>query len=903
MPYNIILYKERMNEKEYLFGAAVKFIITYLIALAATCNAFAGETYGISYRNGRVVRDFPENAAPVVGLALSGGGARGIAHIGVIDVLEQNGINIGRIAGSSMGSVIGGLYAAGYETRTLESILQEFDFAEHFSNAPRRRSIYVTEKETLQWPLFDLRFDGYQMRIPSSLSSGHNIMSILSWLTLRATFVSGGDFDRLPIPFRAVTTDLITGDKVVLGQGNLGRAIQASSTVPLLFTPVDWEGRRLVDGGLTDNLPVGVARDMGGDFVIAVEIQESMHPPENLDNALNTADQATSIMMRGVTKKSLALADFVITPDMEEYSSTSFSDIEGMIEQGRIAAQAALPSLRAKLKDAEQNSGSVYIGSIEIVPEIYRPQAMGIIENYLAPESGNIRANIAGAVEALWSTGRFFEVRAELDRESGNLIIELTDLPVTVSLLIGESGGADDNTEAVETIILSEEFDSFEEMKASVDSVLHVLQSGGQSLAAVEKMWFSDHGARLDIYIGVPRLTSVTFGENLKTRDSVITREFDFEVGDVMDLNKLMNTIDSLYGTNLYEWVYADITPEQGGAAVYIHFKEKDWSVMRLGLRFDETNSAGGRIAVSRENILGFGNEFTAVGQMGKRKNLIMLESQADRIYKSLYTFNIKTYRLFRLRQRFSDHDNSVDYEDDRYGTVISLGQQMGKLGNVMFRFKTETLWTHFAPKANMKNENKEIRSIIMNSIIDTYDSYPFPQNGNVNVIFIESSQEFFGGTERYVKLYWGGSYVKTYARKHAVIGGFSLGTADPSTPDIESFTLGGSPTRLNCYDYDSALSHFYADFQGLHHEERVGNYMAVGKLKYRLFIPRYFYLGLIYDVGNVWSNQETIRFDSVLQGYGIEGAFASRIGPLGIGWGITSQGDDRLYMFAGWEF
>ncbi|MFC1651422.1 BamA/TamA family outer membrane protein, partial [Candidatus Latescibacterota bacterium] len=391
--------------------------------------------------------------------------------------------------------------------------------------------------------------------------------------------------------------------------------------------------------------------------------------------------------------------------------------------------------------------------------------------------------------------------------------------------------------------------------------------------------------------------------DNLKTRSSVIFREFDFEIGNTLDLNKLMESIESLYGTNLYEWVYADIIPESGDAEISIHFKEKDWSVMRFGLRFDETNSADGRIAVSRENILGFGNEFTVVGHSGKRKKFIMLESQIDRIYKSLYTFNIKTYRLFRKRQLYQDHSNSLDYEDDRYGTVISLGQQMGKLGNMMFQFKSETLWTHFAPSSNMKNQNKEIRSIIMQSVIDTFDNYPFPKNGNINIIFIESSQEFFGGTEQFVKLFWSGSYAKTYAKKHTLLGGFSLGTADTSTPEIEAFTLGGTPTRLNCYDYDSAMSHFYSDFQGLYHEEKYGNYLAVGKLKYRLFIPRFFHLSMIYNIGNVWNNQDTIHFDSLLQSYGIQGSFASRLGPFNIGWGITSKGDDRLYMSSGWEF
>ncbi len=187
--------------------------------------------------------------------------------------------------------------------------------------------------------------------------------------------------------------------------------------------------------------------------------------------------------------------------------------------------------------------------------------------------------------------------------------------------------------------------------------------------------------------------------------------------------------------------------------------------------------------------------------------------------------------------------------------------------------------------------------------MIDSYDRYPVPMQGNINVIYIESSNEFFGGTEQFVKLYWGGSYVRTFLKKHSFSGSFALGTADASTPGIDSFTLGGNTTRLNCYNSDSARSQFYADFPGLGIEERTGNYLATGKITYRLFIPKYFYLSMIYAIGNVWDNDETITADSLLQGYGVEGTFTTFIGPLTFGWGITSGGNDRIHMAAGWEF
>jgi len=274
----------------------VKRLLPFLCVVFLSPSAHS-DTFSISYEQGHVVRRYPERTRPVIGLALSGGGARGLAHIGVIEVLEEKGIPIDRIAGTSMGSIIGGLYASGYGTDTLRDIVSRIDWAETFSSSPKRRSIYIGEKGASEWPLFELRFDGFRARIPSSLSSGQRIASLLTWLALSPTYECGRDFDKLHIPFRAIATDLKSDSTVTLGSGNLGLAIRASSTIPLLFAPVEYDGMLLVDGGLKNNLPVSTVREMGSDFVIAVAIDESTHPPDKLGNPVNVADQVTSILV------------------------------------------------------------------------------------------------------------------------------------------------------------------------------------------------------------------------------------------------------------------------------------------------------------------------------------------------------------------------------------------------------------------------------------------------------------------------------------------------------------------------------------------------------------------------------------------------------------------------------
>ncbi len=859
--------------------------------------------FGISWETGRVVRTFPHGARPLVGLALSGGGARGVAHIGVIKALEEHGIPIDRIAGTSMGSIVGGLYAAGYGTDALEDILSDIDWNEIFRSTPRRRSVYIGQKDTSEWPLFELRFDGFRAQIPSSLLSGQRVISLLSWLTLRPGYECGGDFDRLPTPFRAVATDLKTGSMLELGAGNLGRAIQASSTIPLLFSPVQWDDHLLVDGGLKNNLPIDTARAIGGEFVIAVAIDESMHEPGELDNPLNIADQATSILMRNVTQLSKNMGDFIINPDLEEFESRNFSDFDALIERGRAAAVAAIPALRDSLESMTGRSGQIAISRVEIVTPGDPEQVRRLLaDNRITPERRIRTADIARALERLWDTGQYLAVNASLDERCGHITVKTVPAPriLTVRMRIG-SGSERDGERITFRAPQGERAMSFHASK--VDSLLKSLRANGLSFAAFEGAHFDEQAGALTLDIHAPRITRIVWDDDLTTRDSAIQREFEFETGDVLDLADVMHTVENLYGTNLFDLVYFDASNHEGGVELRLHVVEKDWTVARFGLRYDDMFGPEGRISMSRDNVFGFGNQFTVTGQTGQRETMLILENNLNRIWKTFYTFNLKAYRHFRRRPIYENHKNIIDYEDERLGTVISAGQQMDRLGNVMAQFKTETIRTRFAPSAGMKNENKEFRSIIFRSQIDSYDRYPFPRNGYLSQIFIESATDLLGGTERYVRLFWNASWYETFWRRHTFGGTVSAATADPSTPALESFTLGGEATRLNCYDFDSGGTHFYADFPGLYDEEYAGTRLAVARIAYRLFIPRAFNLEITYAIGNVWRSKETITTDSLLQGYGIRGSFSTYGGPVGLAWGITSEGDDRLSLSAGWEF
>ncbi len=875
-------------------------VIISCLVMASTASA---ETFSISYERGAVRRRFPEDTKPVIGLALSGGGARGLAHIGVLDVFEEKGLKPDRISGTSMGSIVGGLYAAGYSTRALRDIIGNIDWNEAFSSAPKRRNVYIGEKVEREWPLFELRFDGFRAQIPSSLSSGQRIASLLSWLTLSPTYESDRDFDRLPTPFRAVTTDIKTDSTVVIGEGNLGEAIRASSTIPLLFSPVERGELLLVDGGLKNNLPVDAARDMGSDFVIAVAIDESMHDPRDLNNFVNIVDQVTSILMRNITRLSKDRADFVIEPDMENFSSRNFSAFGDMIEEGRRAALAAWPALEDTLASITRFSRHITVRHVFISPPLYQNSTEHVMFDHIALGEPTTFAAIAAGIESLWNTGQFVSINADLDEVTGVLDIKAVPLPESIAIHID---GAVPVANIAREYRLDTRSDGRPDIKtaaAAVDSLVRSIRSAGYSFAVIGDTTIDETSDIFIVDITIPRVTRIDVAEGLKTRNSLVMREMKLSPGDVFDIGKLMESVDNLYGTNLYELVTVDVRRDNGGVAITIDMKEKNWTVARFGLRYDEMFQSEGRITLIRENIMGFGNNIAATGHTGSRRRLIMLENTSPRIYKTFYTFSFKTYRAFSKRPVYGGQKLLYDYEDERYGTVFSLGQQMDKLGNAMFEFKTETIRVRYAPAAKMKNENKEFRSVIFRSLIDSYDSYPFPRSGNSNVIFIESATDALGGSEQFVKIFWSWTFARTHWRRHTFNGALTAGTADPSTPAIDAFTLGGDASRMNCYDQSSAASHYYADFPGLAHEERRGTRLAVGKIGYRLFIPRAFHLDFMYSIGNVWTKDETITAETLLQSYGVKGSFSTYFGPLSFGWGITSEGHDRVYTSAGWEF
>jgi NTE family protein len=285
---------------------------------------------------------------PRVGLVLSGGGARGIAHVGVLKVLEELRVPVHCITGTSMGAIVGGAYAAGGTAADLEKFVREADWNEIFRDSPPRAEIStrrkIDEYKTLFAPEYGVKSG---LILPKGVIAGVSIHGFFRLLTEQAVEI--GDFNKLPIPFRAVAADIETGEAVVLSRGSLSRAMRASMSVPGAIAPVEIDGRLLVDGGIANNLPIDEARKLCADVIIAVNIATPALKREEITSALSVGGQLINFLGKANVERQLASLgqrDVLIAPELGDISAGSFDRSSDAIRVGEDAARAAADALR-----------------------------------------------------------------------------------------------------------------------------------------------------------------------------------------------------------------------------------------------------------------------------------------------------------------------------------------------------------------------------------------------------------------------------------------------------------------------------------------------------------------------------------------------------------------------------
>ncbi|MFH1198139.1 MAG: patatin-like phospholipase family protein [bacterium] len=819
---------------------------------------------------------------PKTALVLSGGGARGISQLGVLKALVENDIEFDLIVGTSMGSIIGGLYASGYSVEQLDSIIISARWKDFFAlSETDRNDLFLDQKITEDKAIFALRLDGLRPIIPKAFNTGLKVSSFLNLLTLNAPLNSEKSFSDLLIPYRAVSTDLINGKKVVLDKGSLSQAMRASSSVSFLLEPVEIDSLLLVDGGLVGNVPVSVAVDLGSDFILAVNATSALRRREELTYPWEIADQIVSIPMNIIINQNLDAADYVITPQVGDKKNDDFTGIEGLIKTGYENTLSKVDSIKMLIRNkfySRVKNQEVYFKNIsfcENVSEIERE----LILKYSIRDS--VSSNeILFDINNLINSGYYKDVDAEINIIGNRSELKINAIENPTVAFVQCTDANNQNLELDKkyfSALVGKPFNS----KKTVNAAIHLLRdyrARGRSLAKIEKLNFDGTTRTLSVEISQGNIYNMFVKGNKLTDVSVITREFKFQEGDQFKIGDVKTGLHNLITTNLFEDVVLTLQRTDNQNNMTVNVIEKPSKVVRFGLRIDNENLTQASVDLREENLFGSGTEVGAIFSGGLRNRSFVFEHRANRIFDSYLTYKIRAFYEFNDVNVYTDDSTGnlnkfsrskiAEYRQVFSGASLGMGTQVEKFGNIFVegKFQSAQIINKSDVPAEMF-ENHDIASIKVGMSIDSQNKFPYPTSGFFINSYYETAQSAFGSDIGFTKFSFDYTSIFTLDTLHTMSTRFFVGFADETLPLSQQFSIGGQNS-----------------FFGLRDNEYRGRQVFLASLEYRFDIPfqMFFnsYFRVRYDLGSIWSERETIRFKDLRHGIGATLSWDTPIGP-----------------------
>ena len=807
-------------------------------------------------------------AQPRVALALSGGGARGFAHLGVLRALEEEKIPVGLIVGTSMGAVVGGLYASGYTLNELESIIHAVDWSDILLDRPARRNLFLAQKETNARHILAMRFRGWMPEVPKALTTGQKLNDLLFHLTKTAPYQPVTSFDDLKIPFRAIATDLVTGQRVTFRQGDLCEALRASISMPLVFVPFQLDTLELVDGGVLENIPVKAARDEGGNFVIAVDATMPVTPNERAEQPWELADRVTSIMHIEEKSRLVESADFTLIPALGGFRSTDFDNVDAIIQSGYDAAKQAMPLLRERLSQAGVFRQDSAIGQMpgraadlltlqESLDFLVR-NSQGATCNNPAdhPFPSTVEAPMIRAVHVTGS------------------IIDSDSTPVRFF-----------------DSLLGKPLDLSEGVKAC-QAMVSFYRREGYSLMRINRITMDNKGTMI-VAIDEGQLQHVEVQGLRRNRPWAVLREFPLRVGDLFVLRKAERGIAQIYGTDLFESALLSLSPSPQGTRAILRLRERESPQLRLGAGFSSERKGRGFAEFLNDNIGGFGARLSLFGKYGEldeegRGRLIF-----DRIFKTYLTLELEACWM---REEFNffnrQHDKEGFYFFERTMGDLWLGQQFRRWGQLAAGLAIETI-----EGGGIPDEPKtQLVAMRARSLIDTEDKYPFPSHGIKFAGIYDATVREWSDDRAFNRIDISTEFSNPVVRRTIFHAAGCYQWNDRKLPLWASYHLGGRESLL-----------------GLHDAERTGNVRLSGLFEVRYdLISRFLadaYVSLLYTVGATSELSNPLPDGKTYShGVGVSLSLATFLGPFVFTYGHllpshTGTDQPRIYVDLGHKF
>ena len=847
-----------------------------------------------------------------IGLALSGGGARGFAQIGVIKALEEAGINIEAIAGTSIGSIIGGAYASGYSVKEMDSLVINTNWERLLSiaNPSDRRELFVDQKISKDRSLFTLRLDGFSPVIPTSFNEGLRLSNYLTMLCMNAPVTNHNSFDDLKIKYRAVCTDLVDGVPVILSKGSLSRAMRASSSVSFLLSPVEIDSLILVDGGLVSNVPVSVVKNMGADFIIAVNTTSKLREESELEVPWNIADQTVSIPMKILVNSELSNADLVIEPEIDDFLSTDFTKIDSLILAGYNSTKTIIPQLKNKLDSLSKTKYSVksfWIKNIKHRPDEADFEKPYLQKYYLLDSVSSI--DVYKDMCEIFGTGQYDSLGVSIIYEGDSTAIMFN---CTLNPLIKEVeilANVPDDGKAAERIFqpLRGKPYNGKNIFNAIKEFISEYKKQGYILFNPDNFEFNDSTGKLILDFNPGIISEINI--NSETSRTVIEREFNIKPGDRLRYSELEEGLQNLRATGLFDDINLTIEQNSEETVLNLNVHEEISSLLKLGFLVDNTYNAQLGLDFRDVNLFGTGSELGLFLFGGAGNRVYILEHIAHRILNSYFTYKLNAYYKFNdvtVYNRVTSTTNNTftsfnvgKYRQVFYGTSLSLGTQLEKFGKLIFTGRYQLDQVINKERNAVSTYKTKIVGLRIGALVDNQNKYPYPDDGLYFNGYYETAQSFLGGDEGYIVVNGDLKYYFTLAANHVIAPRIQIGFGDKTLPLSEQFILGGQYSFFGAHENE---------FRG--RQIFLASLMYQNKLPFKIFFDTYALFR--YDLGSTWDVQEQIRFKDLRHGIGGTLSFDTPIGPAdfsigrsfiinkGLKEGSFSWGDVLFYFSVG---
>lgn len=817
---------------------------------------------------------------PKVGLALSGGGARALAQIGVLRALTERGFPIDLVVGTSMGSIIGGLYSIGYSVEDIDSVASFTKWDDLLGGEAKqnRRELFIDQKLSEDKAVLTLQLDGLKPILPTAINDGQRLTNYLNLLSFQAPVRLIDDFNAFEIPFRAVATNLITGEPYILRGGSLTQAMRASSSVSFLLSPVRYDTTLLVDGGLVANIPVDIARQEGADFVLAIDATGDLHSPDRFDLPWIVADQVISIPVKLLNSRQLENADFVITSGVSASTLADFSEVAGMIDLGYEGTLPILDSLEEvynkrfydNLRKNEQYLRRVTIDESSTA-------GREILLSYIGADSLST-ARILYDLYQLNRSNEYDSLYAVIrsGEDASYISIHGRRAPLIRSISYGGIERID--TAAVNARLkrlLNKPFTPHRILDGAKE-ILKMYRSAGYSLAEIDTLQFSRQTGVLYISVKEGLISDIDIIGNTSTLETIITREFPLRPGDLFIYDSFQQGLTNLRSTNLFENIIVSVSKDSGRNRLIMEVFEKETNLMRIGLKLENENNPQISFDIRDNNVFGSGSELGLLLFLSPRAGILGAEHRANRIFDTYFTYRINAYYswddiyIYRENAVSSANFNktiSGEYRQSFTGISLSLGSQVKRFGNLIITGKYETIQTSNLRDNSVSELHDHISTVKISSAIDTQDKYPFPERGVRFHAYYETALKALGSDIAFTNL---GFEYKGYiplTESHVLGTGAKVGFADATMPLPYHYSLGGQNS-----------------FFGMREDEFRGRQIFLTSVDYRVRLPFdiYFesYALFRYDLGSMWEVKDQIRFNDLRHGIGMTLSLNTPIGP-----------------------